>query len=81
MGPYVWKQYNVLVLPRSFPFSGMENPSLSFLSPCLIDKDKSLIDIILSVVRLSNFTASLSLNFPLSKTLFNLIKNSSLFLL
>ena len=46
MGPYLWKQYNVLVLPRSFPFSGMENPSLSFLSPCLIDKDKSLIDII-----------------------------------
>ena len=46
MGPYLWKQYNVLVLPRSFPFSGMENPSLSFLSPCLIDEDKSLIDII-----------------------------------
>jgi len=46
MGPYLWEQYNVLVLPRSFPYSGMENPSLSFLSPCLIDKDKSLIDII-----------------------------------
>ena len=46
MGPYHWEQYNILVLPRSFPYSGMENPSLSFLSPCLINGDKSLIDII-----------------------------------
>ena len=46
MGEYKWKEYNVLVLPRSFPYSGMENPSLSFLSPCLINGDKSLIDII-----------------------------------
>jgi len=46
MGPYLWQQYNILVLPRSFPYSGMENPSLSFLSPCLINGDKSLIDII-----------------------------------
>ena len=46
MGPYEWGKYNVLVLPRSFPYSGMENPCLSFLSPCLINGDKSLIDII-----------------------------------
>ena len=46
LGEYKWKEYNVLVLPRSFPYSGMENPSLSFLSPCLINGDKSLIDII-----------------------------------
>ena len=46
MGPYEWGKYNVLVLPRSFPFSGMENPCLSFCSPVLINGDKSLVDIV-----------------------------------
>ena len=46
MGPYRWKYYSILVLPKSFPFSGMENPSLNFISPCLINGDKSLTDII-----------------------------------
>ena len=46
MGPYDWGKYNVLVLPNSFPFSGMENPCLSFCSPCLINGDKSLVDIV-----------------------------------
>ena len=43
MGPYVWGKYNLLVLPNSFPFSGMENPCLTFASPCLINGDQSLI--------------------------------------
>ena len=46
MGEYRWGQYNVLVMPYSFPFSGMENPCLTFDSPCLINGDKSLVDII-----------------------------------
>ncbi len=46
MGDYEWGRYNVLVLPKSFPFSGMENPCLSFCSPCLINGDKSLVDIV-----------------------------------
>ena len=46
MGEYEWGKYNVLVLPKSFPFSGMENPCLSFCSPCLINGDKSLVDIV-----------------------------------
>ena len=46
MGEYEWGRYNVLVLPKSFPFSGMENPCLSFCSPCLINGDKSLVDIV-----------------------------------
>ena len=46
MGEYEWGKYNVLVLPNSFPYSGMENPCLSFCSPCLINGDKSLVDII-----------------------------------
>ena len=46
MGKYKWEKYNILVLPKSFPISGMENPCLTFCSPCLINGDKSLIDIV-----------------------------------
>ena len=46
MGEYEWGKYNVLVLPYSFPYSGMENPCLTFCSPCLINGDQSLIDLI-----------------------------------
>lgn len=41
--PYAWGEYNVLVLPPSFPFGGMENPLLTFLSPTIITGDKSQI--------------------------------------
>ena len=47
MGEYKWEKYNILVLPKSFPISGMENPCLTFCSPCLINGDKSLIDIVI----------------------------------
>ena len=47
MGHYEWGKYNVLVLPHSFPYSGMENPCLTFSSPCLINGDKSLVDLII----------------------------------
>ena len=46
MGKYEWGKYNVLVLPYSFPYSGMENPCLTFSSPCLVNGDKSLVDLI-----------------------------------
>ena len=46
MGEYEWGKYNVLVLPYSFPYSGMENPCLTFCSPCLVNGDKSLVDLI-----------------------------------
>ena len=39
--PYVWGVYNVLILPPSFPYGGMENPLLTFASPTIITKDKS----------------------------------------
>lgn len=42
-GPYRWGRYDLLVLPPSFPFGGMENPRLSFLTPTLIAGDKSLV--------------------------------------
>lgn len=36
VGPYVWKQYDLLVLPPSFPYGGMENPCLTFVTPTLL---------------------------------------------
>ena len=40
-GPYLWGRYDLLVLPPSFPFGGMENPTLTFLTPTFIAGDKS----------------------------------------
>ena len=36
MGPYVWGRYDLLVLPPSFPYGGMENPCLTFVTPTLL---------------------------------------------
>ena len=44
--PYEWGEYNILVLPPSFPFGGMENPCLTFVTPSLIAGDKSLASVI-----------------------------------
>jgi hypothetical protein len=41
-GPYRWSRYDVIVLPPSFPYGGMENPTLTFLTPTFIAGDKSL---------------------------------------
>jgi len=41
-GPYQWTRYDLLILPPSFPFGGMENPRLSFITPTVIAGDKSL---------------------------------------
>ncbi|PBJ13279.1 hydrolase/aminopeptidase [Flavobacterium sp. ACN6] len=41
-GPYRWGRYDVLVLPPSFPYGGMENPNLTFLTPGVIAGDRSL---------------------------------------
>jgi len=45
-GPYRWGRYDMLVLPPSFPYGGMENPRLTFLSPTMIAGDRSLNDLI-----------------------------------
>ncbi|CAG8485221.1 8100_t:CDS:10 [Diversispora eburnea] len=44
--PYEWKKYDLLVLPPSFPYGGMENPCLSFVTPTLLSGDKSLVDVV-----------------------------------
>lgn len=38
-GPYVWKTYDLLVLPPSFPYGGMENPCLTFITPTLLVRE------------------------------------------
>ena len=45
-GPYKWGRYDVLVLPPSFPFGGMENPMLTFATPTVIAGDRSLVSLI-----------------------------------
>lgn len=45
-GPYRWERYDVLVLPPSFPFGGMENPRLTFATPTILAGDKSLVALI-----------------------------------
>jgi aminopeptidase N len=42
-GPYRWGRYDMIVLPPSFPFGGMENPRLTFLTPTLLAGDRSLV--------------------------------------
>jgi aminopeptidase N len=45
-GEYKWGRYDVLVLPPSFPFGGMENPVLTFATPTVIAGDRSLVSLI-----------------------------------
>jgi len=45
-GPYRWDRYDILVLPPSFPYGGMENPRLTFATPTVITGDKSLVSLI-----------------------------------
>jgi len=45
-GSYAWGRYDVIVLPPSFPFGGMENPRLTFATPTIIAGDKSLTSLI-----------------------------------
>jgi leukotriene-A4 hydrolase len=45
-GKYRWDRYDVLVLPPSFPFGGMENPRLTFATPTVLAGDKSLVSLI-----------------------------------
>ena len=45
-GPYRWERYDLLVLPPSFPFGGMENPRLTFATPTVIAGDKSLVALV-----------------------------------
>jgi leukotriene-A4 hydrolase len=45
-GPYRWERYDLLVLPPSFPFGGMENPRLTFTTPTILAGDRSLVSLV-----------------------------------
>jgi aminopeptidase N len=45
-GEYQWGRYDLLILPPSFPFGGMENPRLSFITPSVLAGDRSLVSLI-----------------------------------
>lgn len=45
-GPYRWGRYDLLILPPSFPFGGMENPRLTFATPTIIAGDRSLVSLV-----------------------------------
>jgi aminopeptidase N len=45
-GPYPWERFDLLVLPPSFPYGGMENPRMTFLTPTLLAGDRSLVDVV-----------------------------------
>ena len=45
-GPYRWDRYDFLVMPPAFPYGGMENPRLTFLTPTLVAGDRSLVNVL-----------------------------------
>ncbi len=45
-GPYEWGRYDLLVLPPSFPFGGMENPVVTFATPTILAGDKSMVSLV-----------------------------------
>jgi aminopeptidase N len=45
-GEYIWDRFDLLVMPPSFPYGGMENPTLTFLTPTLIAGDRSLVAVV-----------------------------------
>ncbi len=45
-GPYRWGRYDLIILPPSFPFGGMENPRLTFATPTILAGDKSLVSLV-----------------------------------
>ncbi|MFO0595115.1 MAG: M1 family metallopeptidase [Myxococcaceae bacterium] len=45
-GPYDWDRFDLLVMPPSFPYGGMENPRLTFLTPTLLAGDRSMVNVV-----------------------------------
>ncbi len=45
-GPYQWDRFDFIVMPPSFPYGGMENPRLTFLTPTLLSGDRSLVNVL-----------------------------------
>lgn len=43
---YPWQRYDIVCMPASFPFGGMENPTLTFVTPTLLAGDRSLAGVV-----------------------------------
>jgi len=43
---YEWGVYDMVILPPAFPYGGMENPNLTFLSASLLAGDRSLTNVV-----------------------------------
>ncbi|EGV63182.1 Leucyl aminopeptidase yscIV [Yamadazyma tenuis] len=43
---YEWSKFDVLVLPSTFPYGGMENPNITFATPTLLCKDRSQVKVL-----------------------------------
>ena len=59
-GPYLWGVYDVLILPPSFPYGGMENPCLTFISPTVL-VSKHIFSITFLFLTLLNLNSSSSI--------------------
>ena len=46
LGPYPWERFDALVMPPSFPYGGMENPRVTFITPALINGDRSAVNVL-----------------------------------
>ena len=46
-GPYPWGRFDILIMPKSFPYGGMENPTLTFLTPAILAGDKSMVNVVI----------------------------------
>ncbi|SCV69938.1 BQ2448_1332 [Microbotryum intermedium] len=60
--PYRWGRFDVLVLPASFPYGGMENANMTFLTPALVVGDRSQVDVIAHELSHSWFGNGISCN-------------------
>jgi len=45
-GPYLWERFDILTMPLSFPYGGMENPRLTFITPTVLAGDRSLVNVV-----------------------------------
>jgi aminopeptidase N len=45
-GAYPWGRFDLLTMPPAFPYGGMENPRLTFLTPMLLAGDRSLVNVV-----------------------------------
>lgn len=46
LGPYAWGRFDIFIMPPSFSYGGMENPTMTFIGRTVVAGDKSLVDVI-----------------------------------